>query len=133
MLRRRHRAAPVGATVIYHGSIAELTGRAFTITHVDTSTGRARYELSDAAGPLLDNVHADSFTIAPADPADQWAARLDAIGRAAARNDETVIIAPYLAEVRALIARGDQRSARDAARALEYHLGLRTGHGAHRR
>ncbi|MFG2042221.1 hypothetical protein [Dactylosporangium sp. NPDC048998] len=133
MLRRRHRAAPVGAAVTYHGTVAALTGRRFTITHIDTTTGRARYQLSDSAGPLLDNVHAESFTVAPADRPARWEARLKAIDRAAAANDETVIIAPYLAEVRALLARGEQRSAHDAARALEHHLGLRIAPGAHRR
>ncbi|WP_432983225.1 hypothetical protein [Dactylosporangium sp. CA-233914] len=133
MLRRRHNAAPVGATVTYHGTVAELTGRRFTITRADTTTGRTRYELSDSVGPLLDNVHAESFTVAPAERPPRWEARLEAIDRAAAANDETVIIAPYLAHVRALLARGEQRNARDAARALEHHLGLRTAPGAHRR
>lgn len=142
MLRRHRRAAPVGTTVVYHGSVAELTGRRFIITDVDpgTRTTRARYELSDEDGPLLRNVHAGSFTTtprAPRDPSATWSVRLRNIRRAAARDGCADLIAPYLAEVRALIARGDERTARDAASALERHLGViaitRTGPGAHRR
>ncbi|MET7403571.1 hypothetical protein ABZS66_59870 [Dactylosporangium sp. NPDC005572] len=134
MLRRRHQAAPVGTIVIYHGTVAELTGRRLTITNVDTTTGRARYELSDNLGPLLNNVHAESFTPTTTDP---WTARLDAIREAAEHDGCADLIGPYLAEVRALNARGNRRAARDAARTLEHTVGIRsaarTGPGAHRR
>jgi hypothetical protein len=142
MLRRRRRAAPIGTIVVYHGSVAEFTGRRFIITDVDpgTRTTRVRYELSDDDGPLLRNVHTGSFTTTPRTPWDLsaiWSVRLGDIRRAAARNGCTDLIAPYLAEVRALIARGDERTARDAASALERHLGViaitRTGPGTHRR
>ncbi|GAA1574329.1 hypothetical protein GCM10009827_115230 [Dactylosporangium maewongense] len=130
MPHTQHRPAPVGATVVYHGSATEYTGRHLTITNVDT-TGRDRYELSDDTGPLLRNVHAASFTL------DHWTARLHAIARAAKATSEADLINPYLAEVRTLIIQGSQRRAHDAARALEFHLGLRTatrtGPGAHRR